>query len=85
MRPEFWPSAFDSGRIVLFEPKIMTTIHIARGSNGFRVTFRGGNFSLCVSTLKSFIPAGLRGYTPATRKWFIDEDATDQMRRWPGM
>jgi hypothetical protein len=50
--------------------------------SGYHVTFRGGDFSLCVSTLKSFIPAGLRGYTPATRQWFIDEDATTQMRRW---
>jgi hypothetical protein len=50
--------------------------------SGYHVTFRGGDFSLCVSTLKSFIPAGLRSYTPATRKWFIDEDATHQMRRW---
>ena len=60
----------------------MTTIHISRVYSGYHATFRGGDFSLCVSTLKSFIPAGLRGYTPATRKWFIDEDATDQMRRW---
>ena len=34
MRPEFWPSAFDSGRIVFFEPKIMTTIFIAKASDG---------------------------------------------------
>ena len=60
----------------------MTTIHISRVYSGYHVTFRGGDFSLCVSTLKSFIPAGLRGYTPATRQWFIDEDATHQMRRW---
>jgi hypothetical protein len=60
----------------------MTTIHIGRVYSGYHVTFRGGDFSLCVSTLKSFIPAGLRGYTPATRQWFIDEDATNQMRRW---
>ncbi len=60
----------------------MTTIHVSRVYSGYHVTFRGGDFSLCVSTLKSFIPAGLRGYTPATRQWFIDEDATTQMRRW---
>ena len=60
----------------------MTTILISRVTSGFSLTFRGGNFSLCVSTLKSFIPAELRGYTPATRQWFIDEDATTQMRRW---
>ena len=60
----------------------MTTIHIGRVYSGYHVTFRGGDFSLCVSTLKSFIPAGLRGYTPTTRQWFIDEDATTQMRRW---
>jgi hypothetical protein len=60
----------------------MTTIHISRVYSGYHVTFRGGDFSLCVSTLKSFIPATLRGYTPATRQWFIDEDATHQMRRW---
>ncbi len=60
----------------------MTTIHISRVYSGYHVTFRGGDFSLCVSTLKSFIPATLRGYTPATRQWFIDEDATTHMRRW---
>ncbi len=60
----------------------MTTIHIGRVYSGYHVTFRGGDFSLCVSTLKSFIPATLRGYTPATRQWFVDEDATTQMRRW---
>jgi hypothetical protein len=60
----------------------MTTIHIGRVYSGYHVTFRGGDFSLCVSTLKSFIPAGLRGYTPTTRQWFIDEDATHQLRRW---
>jgi hypothetical protein len=60
----------------------MTNIHVSRVYSGYHVTFRGGDFSLCVSTIKSFIPAGLRGYTPATRQWFIDEDATHQMRRW---
>jgi len=60
----------------------VTTVLITRVFSGYHATFRGGDFSLCVSTLKSFIPAPLRGYTPATRQWFIDEDATNQMRRW---
>ncbi len=60
----------------------MTTIHIGRVYSGYHVTFRGGDFSLCVSTLKSFISPGQRSYNPPTREWFVDEDATHHMRRW---
>jgi hypothetical protein len=60
----------------------MTTIIVSRGTSGYSLTFRGGNFSPCVSTLKEFIHAYSRSYEPTTRKWFIDEDAYDQLFQW---
>jgi hypothetical protein len=60
----------------------VTTIHIGRVYSGYHVTFRGGNFSPCVSTLKEFIHAYSRSYEPTTRKWFIDEDAYAQLFQW---
>ncbi len=60
----------------------MTTIIVSRGTSGYSLTFRGGNFSPCVSTLKEYIHAYSRSYEPATRKWFIDEDAYAQLFQW---
>jgi len=60
----------------------MTTIHIGRVYSGYHVTFRGGNFSPCVSTLKEFIHAYSRSYEPTTRRWFVDEDAYAQLFQW---
>jgi hypothetical protein len=60
----------------------MTTIIVSRVTSGYSLTFRGGNFSPCVSTLKEFIHAYSRSYEPATRKWVIDEDAYDQLFQW---
>jgi hypothetical protein len=60
----------------------VTTIHVSRVYSGYHVTFRGGNFSPCVSTLKEFIHAYSRSYEPTTRKWFIDEDAYAQLFQW---
>jgi hypothetical protein len=60
----------------------MTTIHISRVAGGFSLTFRGGNFSPCVSTLKEFINSYSRSYEPATRTWLIDGDAYAQLFQW---
>jgi hypothetical protein len=60
----------------------MTTIFISRVTSGYSLTFRGGNFSPCVSTLKEFIHAYSRSYEPTTRKWCIDEDAYAQLFQW---
>jgi hypothetical protein len=60
----------------------MTTIIVSRVTSGYSLTFRGGNFSPCVSTLKEFIHAYSRSYEPTTRKWCIDEDAYDQLFQW---
>ncbi len=60
----------------------MTTIIVSRVTSGYSLTFRGGNFSPCVSTLKEFIHAYSRSYEPTTRKWFINEDAYAQLFQW---
>jgi hypothetical protein len=60
----------------------MTTIIVSRVTSGYSLTFRGGNFSPCVSTLKEFIHAYSRSYEPTTRKWCIDEDAYAQLFQW---
>jgi DnaJ-domain-containing protein 1 len=63
----------------------MTTILISRGYSGYHIKLKSDEqqaFRLCIDTLKSFIAPGQRSYNPPTREWFVDEDATDQMRRW---
>ncbi len=60
----------------------MTTIIVSRVTSGYSLTFRGGNFSPCVSTLKEFVGAYSRSYEPTTRRWFVDEDAYDQLFQW---
>ncbi len=63
----------------------MTTIFISRGYSGYHIKLKSDEqqaFRLCIDTLKSFISPGQRSYNPPTREWFVDEDATDQMRRW---
>ena len=63
----------------------MTTIFIAKTYSGFHIKLKSDDpqaFHLSVDTLKSYIAPGLRSYNPATREWFVDEDATGRMRRW---
>jgi hypothetical protein len=63
----------------------MTTIYIARTYSGFHIKLKSDNpdaFRLCIDTLKSSITPDMRSYNPATREWFVDEDATGRMRRW---
>jgi len=63
----------------------MTTIFIARTFSGFHIKLKSDNpdaFRLCIDTLKSAIAPDMRSYNPATREWFVDEDATGRMRRW---
>ena len=63
----------------------MTTIYIARTYSGFHIKLKSENqhaFRLCIDTLKSAIAPDMRSYNPATREWFVDEDATGRMRRW---
>jgi hypothetical protein len=63
----------------------MTTIFIARTYSGFHIKLKSDNpdaFRLCIDTLKSAIAPDMRSYNPATREWFVDEDATGRMRRW---
>ena len=63
----------------------MTTIYIARTYSGFHIKLKSDNpdaFRLCIDTLKSAIAPDMRSYNPATREWFVDEDATGRMRRW---
>ncbi len=63
----------------------MTTIYIARTFSGFHIKLKSDNpdaFKLCIDALKSAITPDMRSYNPATREWFVDEDATGRMRRW---
>ncbi len=63
----------------------MTIISIARTYSGFHIKLKSDNpdaFRLCIDTLKSAIAPDMRSYNPATREWFVDEDATGRMRRW---
>ena len=63
----------------------MTTIYIAKTFSGFHIKLKSDNpdaFRLCIDTLKSAIAPDMRSYNPATREWFVDEDATGRMRRW---
>ena len=63
----------------------MTTIYVARTFSGFHIKLKSDNpdaFRLCIDTLKSAIAPDMRSYNPATREWFVDEDATGRMRRW---
>jgi hypothetical protein len=63
----------------------MTTIYIARTFSGFHIKLKSDNpdaFRLCIDTLKSSITSDMRSYNPATREWFVDEDAAGRMRRW---
>jgi len=63
----------------------VTTIYIARTYSGFHIKLKSDNpdaFRLCIDTLKSAIAPDMRSYNPATREWFVDEDATGRMRRW---
>ncbi len=63
----------------------MTTIFIARTYSGFHIKLKSDNpdaFRLCIDTLKSSITPDMRSYNPATREWFVDEDAAGRMRRW---
>jgi hypothetical protein len=60
----------------------MTTIYITRAESGWHVTFRGGNFTLCVETLKSFLSPHARAYNPTKRAWFIEEDSEARMQKW---
>jgi hypothetical protein len=63
----------------------MTTIYIARTFSGFHIKLKSENpdaFRLCIDGLKSSITPDMRSYNPATREWFVDEDATGRMRRW---
>ena len=63
----------------------MTTVYIARTYSGFHVKLKSDDpqaFRLCIDTLKSSIAPDQRSYNPTTREWFVDEDATDRMRRW---
>jgi hypothetical protein len=63
----------------------MTTIYIARTFSGFHIKLKSENqhaFRLCIDTLKSAIAPDMRSYNPATREWFVDEDAAGRMRRW---
>jgi len=63
----------------------MTTIYVARTYSGFHIKLKSDNpnaFRLCIDTLKSAITPDMRSYNPATREWFVDEDAAGRMRRW---
>jgi hypothetical protein len=63
----------------------MTTIYVARTFSGFHIKLKSDNpdaFRLCIDTLKSAIAPDMRSYNPATREWFVDEDAAGRMRRW---
>ena len=63
----------------------MTIISIARTYSGFHIKLKSDNpdaFRLCIDTLKSAITPDMRSYNPATREWFVDEDAAGRMRRW---
>jgi hypothetical protein len=63
----------------------MTIISIARTYSGFHIKLKSDNpdaFRLCIDTLKSAIAPDMRSYNPATREWFVDEDAAGRMRRW---
>ncbi len=63
----------------------MTTIFVAKTYSGFHIRLKSDNphaFRLSIDSLKSAIAPDQRSYNPATREWFVDEDATDRMRRW---
>ncbi len=60
----------------------MTNIYITNAPSGWYATFKGGDFRLCVETLKSFLPPHSRAYNPTTRAWFIDETAEASFHKW---
>ena len=86
MRPEFWPSAFDSGRIVFSEPKIMTTIFITKASDGalaIRLSSHDTDtFKMMIEALKDYVPACNRVYVPERKTWRIDGYAHDCLQGW---
>jgi hypothetical protein len=63
----------------------MLTIFIEKAESGHHVRLSSddrGAFHLAIDSLKSFIQSGYRSYNPATKQWFIDEDATYSLQRW---
>jgi hypothetical protein len=63
----------------------MTTIYIAQTESGVHIKLKSDDphaFRLSIDTLKSYVPASLRSYNPATREWFVDDDAAGRFRQW---
>ncbi len=59
-----------------------TSIYITNAPSGWHATFKGGDFRLCVETLKSFLPPHSRAYDPSSRTWFVDETAEVSFHKW---
>lgn len=64
----------------------MTTIIINHDFvDGFIVKVKSDDqvmFKLAIDTLKSFVPASFRNYSPALKEWKVSEDAHDRFHRW---